>query len=224
MSKIDWYINPNWNEQIETEFEIRLKKSRSNFHRAQYLKTQAYCLLNSDIKSFQEKGIELMNRLFKDYPNEKFSIIQGNELLGDYYLQSGLFDKAEKYLRTVTEYYYSETRSGTSGLADLKLSETILKSKKLDKLPNAYDIATEKFNKTGGELNMNSDKFYYSDLMANLCNEMNKKEEASEYAKYALKLSDISKPEFIGHKTVGLVKASDKQLENLKDIINKNNS
>ena len=164
-----------------------------------------------------------MKRLFEDYPNEKFSTIPGNEMLGDYYLKIKSFDKAEKYFRIVTEHYYSETRSGTSGLADLKLSETILKSKKTDKFPDAYDIATDKFEETGGELNMNSDKFYYADLMANLCNEMNKKEEASEYAKYALVLSNISKPEFIRHKTVGLVNASIEQIEKLKEIVNQNN-
>ncbi|RKS42569.1 hypothetical protein BC962_3236 [Gillisia mitskevichiae] len=223
MSKNDWYINSIWNEQIETEFEIRLKKSRSNFHKAQYLRTQAYCLLNSDIKSFQEKGIQLMNRLFEDYPNEKFNVIQGNEMLGDYYLRMKSFDNAEKHFRIVTEYYYSETRSGTTGLADLKLSETLLKSKKSDKFQEAYLLATDKFEKTGGELNMNSDKFYYAELMANLCNIMNRKEEASQYAKDALELSKISAPEFTRHKTVGLIKASIEQIENLNEIVKKNN-
>ena len=221
MSKEDWYRNTDWNDQIESEFESRLKRSRGNYHKAQYLRIQASYLLNSEIKELQEKGVEFMKRVIKNYPEEKFSTIHGNEQLADFYLKNESFDKAEKHYKIVTDYYYAETRSGTTGLADLKLCETILKSKQSNKLQEVYQMATDKFKETGGSLMMNSDKFYYADLMANLCYEMGKVDEASEFAKSALELSNISEPQFNRHKTVGLIKAKKEQLERLKRIMEK---
>ena len=218
MSKEDWYRNTKWNDQIESEFEARLKRSRGNYHKAQYLRIQASYLLDSDIKILQEKGIEYMERVINDYPEEKFSTIHGNEQLGDFYLKNESFENAEKYFRIVTEYYYSETRSGTTGLADLKLCQTIVESEQTEKYKEAYVIATEKFEKTEGRLMMNSDKFYYADLMANLCYKMDRKDEASEFAVSALELSNITEPQFNRHKTVGLIDAETEQLKRLERI------
>ena len=219
MSKEDWYRNTNWNDQIEAEFEARLKRSRGNYHKAQYLRIQASYLLDSDIKTVQEKGIEYMKRVIADYPEEHSSSIFGNEQLGDFYLKEKFYDKAEKYFRIVTEYYYSETRGGTSGLADLKLCETILKSEQVEKFEEAYQMATDKFKATGGNLMMNSDKYYYADLMANLCVKMKRNDEASEFAQSAIELSKITEPQFNRHKTVGIVKVAKDKLEQLKRII-----
>jgi hypothetical protein len=221
MSKEDWYRNTDWNDKIEFEFESRLKRSRGNYHKAQYLRIQASYLLNSEINNLQEKGVEFMERVIMDYPEEKFSTIHGNEQLGDFYLKKDSFEKAEKYFRIVTDYYYAETRSGTTGLADLKLCETILKSKQSNKYQEIYQMATEKFKETGGRLMMNSDKFYYADLMANLCYEMEKVNKASEFAESALELSKIAEPQFNRHKNIGLIKAEKEQLERLKRIMGK---
>lgn len=218
MSKDDWYRNTKWNAQIESEFEARLKHSRGNYHKAQYLRIQASYLLNSDLKDFQKKGIEYMESVINDYPEEQSSTIFGNEQLGDYYLENNSFNKAEKHFRIVVEHYYSKNRSGTTGLADLKLCQVILESEQSEKYNDAYEIATEKFEKTGGNLMMNSDKFYYADLMANLCYKMNRIDEASEFAISALELSKITEPQFNRHKTVGLIKAKFEQLNRLERI------
>ncbi|WP_231749425.1 hypothetical protein, partial [Polaribacter sp. BAL334] len=170
------------------------------------------------IISLQEKGIEYMQRVIEDYPEEDSSTILGHEQLGDYYLKNNSFIKAEKHFRIVIENYYSKNRSGTTGLADLKLCQTILESEQSEKYKDAYEIATEKFEKTGGELMMNSDKFYYADLMANLCYRMDRKDEASEFAISALELSNITEPQFNRHKTVGLIKAKMEQLKRLEKI------
>ena len=219
MSKEDWYRNTNWNDQIEAEFEARLKRSRGNYNKAQYLRIQASYLLGSDIKSLQEKGIEYMLRVIRDYPEEHSSTIFGNEQLGDFYLKKKSFDKAEKHFRKVTDYYYAETRSGTSGLADLKLCETILNSEQVEKFEDAYQMATKKFKATGGSLMMNSDKYYYADLMANLCYKMKRKDEATEFAQSAMELSKITEPQFNRHKTVGKVNVVKEKIDRLKRIM-----
>jgi tetratricopeptide (TPR) repeat protein len=218
MSKDDWYRNTKWNDQVESEFEARLKRSRGNSNKAQYLRIQASYLLDSQKPENQKKGIQLMERVIDDYPEETFSTIHGHEQLGDYYLKNGNFKEAERHFRIVTDHYHSNTRSGTTGLADLKLGETILLSDQEDKFQEAYELSTSKFNETGGDLLMNDQKFYYATLMANLCLRMGQIDEASEYANSALQLSTIAEPQFNRHKTVGIINADKNAIDRLKRI------
>jgi tetratricopeptide (TPR) repeat protein len=218
MSKDDWFRNTDWNDQIESEFEARLKRSRTNYNKAQYLRIQASYLLDSSLTKIQKRGIQFMERLINDFPEETFSTIHGHEQLGDFYLKNEDYQKAEKHFRIVTDHYHSNTRSSTTGLADLKLSETILLSNQEDKFQEAYELSTSKFDETGGRLMLNDQKFYYATLMANLCLRMGKSEEGSEYANSALQLSTITEPQFNRHKTVGIIEADTNTLERLKKI------
>ena len=218
MSKEDWYRNTEWNDQIESEFKARLKRSRGNSNKAQYLRIQASYLLDSSKTENQKKGIQLMERVINDYPEETFSTIRGHEQLGDYYLKNGNYKEAERHFRIVTDHYHTNTRSGTTGLADLKLSETILLSDQEANLQEAYELSTSKFDETGGHLLMNDQKFYYATLMANLCLRMGKIKESSEYANSALQLSTITEPQFNRHKSIGIINADQNTIDRLKKI------
>ncbi len=214
----DWYRNKNWSGAIETEFEARLKRSRGGFNKAQYLRIQASYLLDSSDKNNQLIGLRLMNRMITDFPTEEFSVIFGIEQLGDYYSKHGVYDKAEHYFRVVTDHYKNEnSRSGTSATADLKLAETILIANHSNKFNEAYKLCKDY---PVDELTFNNDKFYYAELLAKLCDKMNKNDEAKEYAKIALEFSKITKPQLPRHKTVGLVHATEVQLRTLEQIIN----
>ena len=101
-----------------------------------------------------------MERLIKDYPTEEFSVIFGQEQLGDFYFDKKDYKQAEHFLRIVTNYYQDkQSRSGTSALADLKLSETILRSNQTDKFEEAYQLVV---NYPISELTFNDSKFYYA--------------------------------------------------------------
>jgi tetratricopeptide (TPR) repeat protein len=221
MSKDDWYRNTIWTKEIEEAFESRLKRSRGNFHKAQYLRIQASYLIDSPHKPSQEKGVELMHRLFSSYPEEIFETISGREQLADHYFKNGSYLKAESLYRIVTNHSYDHNRSGTTGIADLKLCETLLASNQVEKFEEAYEMATVLFFETKGYLQLNSEKFYYANLMANLCYRMNKKSEAFKYAENALQLSKIKTPQFSRHKSVGLINPSKEDLKRLRKIQNK---
>jgi hypothetical protein len=218
MASEEWYHNKVWNETVAADFEARLKRSRSAYNKAQYLRIQANYLLDSADSNTQLAGISLMERLLKDYPEEDFSVVFAQEQLGDYYKRIGAYNKAEIYYCMVTENYKTKnTRSGTSGLADLKLADSILKGNMVDKLEEAYELCKDFPTES---IIFNSDKFYHAALSAHVCEKTNKKEEAKQYAKAALAYASIIEPQFSRHKTVGVVNATDIQLKELEYIVN----
>lgn len=218
MATDEWFRNTSWDNNIEADFEARLKRSRGAIHKAQYLRIQASYLLNNSNKDIQQVGVRLMDRLIKDYQTEEFSTTLGHEQLGDYYFKSGDFDKAEKHFRLVIEHYIAKnSRNGTSATANLKLSETILTANWTDKFEEAYRICK---NFPFNQLTFNNEKFYYAFLVAQLCYRLNKKEEAKDFALTAIEISKITEPQFNRHKTVGLVRATERQLEILEQIAN----
>lgn len=217
MGAEDWYRNKTWNAEIENEFEVRLKRSRGAYYKAQYLRIQATYLLDNRDVDIQQNGIRLLERIVADYPNEESSTIFGYEQLGDYYLKYKEFEKAEKYFRPVIKHYeLKQSRSGTSALADLKLAEILLIGGTANQLEEAYKICK---SYPLEELLMNSDKFYYTQLLAHICFKLNKTEDAKEFAEAAIELSKVTKPQFSRHKTVGLVSASNQQLKDLQQIV-----
>lgn len=192
MAADDWYRNKNWEDTVEDEFEARLKRSRGEFNKAQYLRIQASLLLDSSNKNNQLVGLRLMNRMITDFPSEEFSVIFGIEQLGDYSFKTSVYDKAEHYFRIVTDHYKNKnSRSGTSAKADLKLAKTILNSSQSSKFNEAYKLCKDY---PLDELTFNYDKFYYADLLAQLCDKLNKTDEAKKYAKIALEISKITEP------------------------------
>jgi len=217
MANDDWFRNKTWNNEVEADFEARLNRSRGAYNKAQYLRIQASYLLDSSNQKNQLVGLNLMERLIKDYPIEDYNVIFGQEQLGDFYLGKKNYKEAEHFFRVVTNYYKdNKCRGGTSALADLKLAETILRSNQMDKFEEAYQLVIDY---PISELIFNDSKFYYAELRTHLCDAMNKKVEAKEFAKTSIELSHITKPQFHRHKTVGLVKVSERQLRTLEQIL-----
>lgn len=66
MSKQDWYRRTKWSEDDAVEFHARLKRSRGQFHKAQYVRIQAGYLYNAGLI---EQATELLQLLFREYPD-----------------------------------------------------------------------------------------------------------------------------------------------------------
>jgi tetratricopeptide (TPR) repeat protein len=159
-----------------------------------------------------------MERLINDFPTEDFSTVFGKEQLGDYFFTNGDYEKAENYYRQVADHYKIKNRGGTSGVADIKLVNTILELGKRDKFDLAYKLLTLDFENTGGSLLLNDDRFFYNRVIAELCDKLGKKDEARHYADKALEIAKIIEPQFTRHKTVGLVRTDKETLDRLMKI------
>lgn len=76
-----------WSEEIESEFRTRLKRSRDDWNRAQYLAIQGATLVGT---AHTKRGIELCQEMLATYPSERVliagcwhSIGMGCKHLGD---------------------------------------------------------------------------------------------------------------------------------------------
>ena len=214
---IEWFRNITWSKDIEETFEQKLKRARGGYSKAQYLRMQASYLL--DTEDFGNIGEKLMIRLFHEFPNESFSVIFGHEQLGDYYTEKGQFDLAEAEYKIVVEYYHSQNRGGTTGLADIKLADLYLCTEQNQKFEFAYKLITDDFIKSKGRLNLNSDKYFYYLTLARLSNRLGYISNSKEYARLAMSLSEVVEPQFARHKTVGLVNAKKNELKELELIL-----
>jgi hypothetical protein len=217
MGTEDWYRNETWNSEIEEAFEARLKRSRGAYYKAQYMRIQASYLLSSKKSDIQNIGVILMKRMINDFPTETSSTIFGHEQLGDYYFSKSDYENAIYYYDIVNDFYEKGKRNGTSGIADLKLIDIILKGNRKNQYKKAYNICK---NYQVENISLNSDKYYYYELFALLCDKLKKQDEAKQYAMKALEMAEITEPQFRYHKNVGLVNASNEQLIILKQIVN----
>ena len=137
--KYEWYTNKTWDGKIDAKFEDNLKRSRGSSNKAEFIQIQGCLLLESTKLNIQDVGVELLFRLFSDFPAEHVSIVLAQEKLGDYYLKKNNFERSVHYFRIVVKYCKTQNSTGgTSGIADLKLAETIVKSQQLEKLDEAY--------------------------------------------------------------------------------------
>ena len=212
----EWYRNETWNETIATEFETKLKRARGDDSKAQYLELQGCTLLFVPDEKVHLIGINLLNRLFANYPSETLPVVGGYNALGVYYLKNKDWKQAEHYFRTVVSYLDIPFIQSPFRDAKLKLAETLLHSENKVALSEAYDLIR---TFPVDELMLNSQLFYFYNLAALVCDALNKKTEAKEYAGSALELASITEPQFSRHKTVGLVQATEQQISMLQLIL-----
>jgi hypothetical protein len=214
--KEDWYKNSTWNGNIDSNFEKNLKYTRGNCNKAEYLQIQGCLLLENLQSNMQEVGIALLSRLIEDFPQEHSSIILAQEKLGDYYLVQNNFQQAVHFLTLVTKYCTEQnSRGGTSGMADLKLAEALLKTNESSNLDQAYDLVIKY---PVALLNSTAQKFYYAALAARICHLLHKKGEAIDFAKSAIAIAATIKPAAAGQKPTLASKLREVTLKTLEEI------
>lgn len=69
MSKADWFRRTTWSPADEAEFLARVKRSRTEFHRAQYLRIQAWHLAESGDPTLLVPAVKLLDLLITEHPD-----------------------------------------------------------------------------------------------------------------------------------------------------------
>ncbi len=216
MMKSEWYTNRTWSGDIDAKFEKYLKHTRDPTNKADYMQLQGGLLLDNNQQNVQDVGVGLLTRVIEDFPTEHTSVILAQEKLGDYYLKQHYFERAAHFYKIVVKYCKAQnSRSGTSTLADLKLAEALVRNGKDDQLDAAYKLIK---NYPVELLKLMDNKFYYTQLAAQVCDVLHKDIEAKEFAVAALALPQIMKPVFKGNKLATANKLAGRLLRALKEI------
>lgn len=74
MARDDWYRRTSWSAPDQADFFARLRRSRTNANKAQYLRIQANYLADADLDA---AAVELLNLLIRDFP-ERFELAQAH--------------------------------------------------------------------------------------------------------------------------------------------------
>jgi tetratricopeptide (TPR) repeat protein len=216
----EWFRGTEWDKESQKLFEDKLKKSRGSYNKSQYLLIKGGYLLRSMDLFKESEGCRLLERLINEYPSEISHIMSAYEQLGDYYFSKGENEKAENNYRQSISFYKNNGRSGSSGIGDIKLAETVFNAGKSDIFFELYNLLTDEFKRTGGQLILNDDIFRYYSVLAKICIALEKKEEAKEYARKALQLAVIKEPQLDNYPQLGVVKVSNEEIARLTDILN----
>jgi tetratricopeptide (TPR) repeat protein len=222
MNSKEWFRGTEWDKESQNLFEDKLKKSRGSYNKSQYLLIKAGYLLGSKDFFKESEGCRLLERLVNEYSNEVSHVMFAYEQLGDYYFSNGEYEKAEFNYRQSISFYKQNGRSGSSGIGDIKLAETLFNANKSDKFSEAYYLLTDEFKRTGGELILNDDKFRYYSVLAKIAIALKKKEEARQYALKALQIATIKESQLDNYPQLGVVKVSNDELAQLKNISGEN--
>ena len=98
MSNEDWYRNTTWSPSNQEAFWSRWKRSRTGFHRAQYLKIQGLALLTSGDLSLVETGRDLLRKVICEFPEETMQVGNAWHGIGSSFESQGQFqDAVEAY-------------------------------------------------------------------------------------------------------------------------------
>jgi tetratricopeptide (TPR) repeat protein len=221
MNSQEWFRGPEWDKETQELFEDKLKKSRGSYNKSQYILIKGGYLLRSKDIFRESEGCRLMERLINEYPNEVSHVMSAYEQLGDYYFSKGENEKAESNYRRSISFYKNNGRSGTSGIGDIKLAETVFNAGKSNYYQELYYLLTEKFKQTGGQLMLNDEIFRYYSVLAKISSALEKKEEAKEYARKALSFAENKDPQLDNYPQFNIVNLSDEELNKLTDILNK---
>ncbi|MBL4677467.1 MAG: hypothetical protein JKY70_14885 [Mucilaginibacter sp.] len=97
----DWYRQKAWSTEIEEFYFSKLKKSRD---KAQYLKIQAIELVETKQTQLLDVAEMLLNKLFTDFPENRFDRSSSLVTMGKIYDLRGNPDKALAYYKQAMEF------------------------------------------------------------------------------------------------------------------------
>lgn len=137
----DWFRSENWSKKDREFFELKLSKSRSTFHKAQYMKIKAIYMSSSNNPGIRKAARDLFKRVTEDYPKEDFSVIEAYYQLGKSYESDGNIKNAERYYRECIAYKKNlGRRSGIYVPVEQSLANLLAKSKDKEKKQEAKAI------------------------------------------------------------------------------------
>jgi hypothetical protein len=205
---VEWYRRKSWTETDEKEFFIKLARARKD-GRAQYLKIQAIELVQTEDEKLFEVAETLINKLFTDYPDDKFNKPGSLHLLGDINKLRGDFDKAINYYKQALDFEIIYPQVKTQAYLDY--SELVIKSGDKKLYSSVEKIILERVP----GLLFPIEKYKVYSILAIINEYKHNAHQAKHYAELAEKSANSETSGLRYHKYLGIVKERDSWLDRL---------
>ena len=195
-----WYTKNTWTKEDEEEFFIRLKRARE-YNQPQYLKTQAFALIQTKKPELIDVAESLIIEMLKEYPNDTFNKSSALDLLGDIYQQRGDHQTALKYYEESINFENDNPNSPQTP-SFLSYSELIIKTQQTDKYSIVENLLFDRIN----SVILPVQKYKIASILSVIYQAKNNKKLAQHYAEIAEKNATTETSGFRYHKDLGVVK------------------
>ena len=202
MSKDNWYRNTDWNDDIETQFLQRLKRSRGEYNKAQYARIQASYLS----KEFPKISLKLIDMIITEWPSE-------SHLADTYFLKAKCYIQLSYSEKEIIENFkksLEQQKIYPNSQNDAYLEYPIFVIS--NNLKEFYIDAKSVLNENEDKTMFSVDRYKHYLCLAIITDSNGESELARDYADLALKECEKTESGLRYHPTVGLVKEIDQEL------------
>jgi tetratricopeptide (TPR) repeat protein len=204
----EWYRKSSWSEADKADFFAHLKRSRSAFHKAQYLRIQAGHLQMISTPESSRAALQLLDKVLAEFPEQItefaatcYQKAECLETLGDFAGAVEAYRNALEFERR----YSNSTR--TLAWLDFGCFAVRTRMKKI------YDEVLAVLDEFKGRLMFPFERYKYFGILAMISEAWGDSATARDFARKALTAAAVTDSGFRYHPTVGLVSAKEKDAE-----------
>lgn len=209
-----WYRKQVWTQEAEKDFFLHWARSKTEYHKAQYLKIQAFTLYDTHNKKYFDAILSLLHKYFNDFPNEQFFRGACLHLYGRVFYDRKMYDAAFDYYQKAAyqEINYPNVISG----AWLDYAQIVVRLKRAGHYEEAEKIIQAHY----GSLIFPIEIYRASAVLAMIYHERGDHENACRYKRSANEAALMEKSALRYHSDIGLVFKKDRFLEKaMKKIV-----
>ncbi|MDR1347600.1 MAG: tetratricopeptide repeat protein [Prevotellaceae bacterium] len=204
----EWYRKTTWTTEDENEFFLKLKRSQK-FNRPQYLRIQASALADTNNNELLNAALELLEKYFNEYPDNKFEKSPAFKLKGDIYFKMEKYEMALESYKNAIDFEKSYPQIKTD--AYLNYSELVIQLNKTDLFGNVEILLL----KQAKELDFPKDRYVKNAILSIIYKCKNNMEKSNYYKTLAEEAANAENSDFRWHKKLGLVNKRNKLLDKL---------
>lgn len=206
----DWYRKTTWTREDEEDFFQRLGRARE-YNRAQYLRIQAITFIETQQENLLKVAEMLLNKILKDYPENKLDRGLSFYALGDIYKFHKHFTKAIDYYKQALD--FEKIFPNVITKAYLNYSELIIKTGQINLYNTVEDILKSKLS----DLAFPIEKYKVYSFLSIINKQNENLEQAKKYAILAEQSANEETSGFRYHKYLGVVEERDNWLDQFID-------
>jgi tetratricopeptide (TPR) repeat protein len=198
-SRTEWFRRTTWTAADKAEFTARLGRSRSSFHKAQYLRIQAVHLAQAEPPLY-EPALELLDLMVRDFPDPS-QLAAAHQQLASCLAALGRPSEALDVFRKALDAEGARPQVN----AYLDFAELVLALGRADLYSEALGIVEKRIDR---EI-LPVGRYRGCAAAALICEKLEFHERARPFAIGALDAAAKSESPFRYHRTLGLVEGTD---------------